>query len=78
MSTDSFYRPSKSCWRVPTRRCFALRASIDALMSVHDADVCRNDSGIDDLGEVLRSLISHIDQADRKIPHQIPIACTLI
>ena len=78
MSRDPFYILTKPCRRVPTRRCFALRASIDALMSVHDADVCPNDSGIDDLGEVLRSLISHIDQADRKIPHQIPIACTLI
>ncbi len=78
MSIDSLYRPSKSCWRVPTRCCFALRASIDALTSVHDADFCPNDSGIDDLSEILRSLISHIDQAVRKIPHQIPIACTPI
>lgn len=78
MSIDSFYRPSKSCWRVPTRRSFALRASIDALTNVHDADDCPNDSGIDDLSETLPSLISHIDRAGRKIPRQIPIACTLI
>ena len=78
MSTDSFYRPSKSCWRVPARYCFTLRANTGALKSVHDTDVCPNDSGIDGLNEMLRSLISHIEQAGRKIPHQIPIACTLI
>jgi hypothetical protein len=78
MSIDLFYRPSKSCWRVPTRYCFALRANTGALKSVHDADVCPNDSGIDGLNEILRSLISYIDQVGRKIPHQIPIACTLI
>jgi hypothetical protein len=78
MSRDPFYILTKPCRRVPTRRCFALRASIDALMSVHDADVCPNDSGIDDLNEVLQLPISQSDRTGRNTPHQIPIACALI
>ena len=78
MSIVSFYRPSKSCRRVPARRCFAWRASTDALTPVSDAGGCPNDNGIDDLIETLRSTTSPIDPAGRKRTHQIPIACTLI
>lgn len=78
MSSASCYRPSKFCWRVPTGRCFALWVNIDALASVHDAGVRPNDSGIDDLNEVLQLLVDHRDRAGRNTFHQIPIACTLI
>jgi hypothetical protein len=78
MSSASFYCPSMSCWRVPTRYCFASWGNIDALGTVHDAGVCPNDSGIDGMNEVLQLLISPIDRAGRKAPHQIPIACALI
>lgn len=78
MSIALFTCPSKSCWRMPTRHCFALRVNIDLFASVRNADDRPNDSGIDDLNDILRSPISYLDQIDRKTPHQIPIACALI
>jgi len=78
MSSDSVYILTKPCRRMPTGRRLAWRVNIDTLASVHDACARPNDSGIDDLNEVLRSPISHIDKSGRNTPHQIPIACTLI
>ncbi len=78
MSCASVYILSKPCRRMPTGCCLAWRVNIDALAAVHDACARPNDSGIDDLNEVLRSPISHIDKSGRNTPHQIPIACALI
>jgi hypothetical protein len=74
MSIVSFDRPSKPCWRVPTGCCFASWGNIDALTAVRDACVYANECGMDDSNGVLQLMISNIDQADRKTPHQIPIA----
>jgi hypothetical protein len=78
MNIDSIYRQTKSCWCVPTCRCFALRVNIDASASVHDAYVRQNDFGIDDLNEYLRLLMGQIDDSSVGENPQIPIACTLI
>ena len=79
MSIDSLTRPpSKSCWRVPASHRFASPGNMGAYIAVHDAYVCPNASGIDDVNEILQLRISHIDRAYRKITHQIPIACVLI
>jgi hypothetical protein len=74
MSCDSFYILTKLCRRMPTGRCFAWRADIDALASVHDTCARPNDLGIDDLNAVLQLLISQSDRAGQNTPHQIPIA----
>jgi len=78
MNIDSLYRPSKLCWRVPTRCCFALMGKIDVFTSAHNNCIWPNDFGIDDLNEVLRLLIGQIDYSSAGENPQIPIACTLI
>lgn len=78
MKSNYFYRQTKSCWPVPTRYGFAWRGNSYAFTAAHDAYVWPNDSGIDDLNEVLRLLINTVDCADPKSTHQIPIAVSLI
>jgi hypothetical protein len=48
MNIDSLYRPSKLCWHMPSRCCFALMGKIDAFTSAHNTCVWPNDFGIDD------------------------------
>ena len=74
MNIESFDRSSKSCWRVPTGDRFASWGNIAALTAVRDTYAYANECGMDDLNEVLQWVISNIDQAVRKTPHQIPIA----
>lgn len=78
MSSASFYRPSKFCWRVPTGRCFASWGNIDAFASAHDAYIGPNDYGIEGLKEYPRLLMGQIDDSSAGENPQIPIACTLI